>query len=126
MSHAVEITTTFYNWDALKTAFKNLGWGIKENSKINTYPSDPKRNDIHPFVATNPNHGGYDIGLRLAPEDGQVKFTWDPYGGSIEKALGKDFVKLKIEYDKALIDQHYEESTVESETYDYSIISATA
>lgn len=124
MSHAVEIATTFFNFDALKKALGTLGWTLKENDKIRTYPSDPKRHDVHPYVAVHPSSSGYDMGMRIDPTDGQIKFTWDPYGGSIERSLGHDFVKLKVAYAQALIEEHYEEVNVESETEDYIIIEA--
>ena len=124
MSHAVEITTTFFNWEALKRALGKLNWQIKENSKIRTYPSDPKGREVYPYVAVNPLPGGYDMGVRVDPVTGQITFIWDSFGGSITKSLGADFVKLKIEYTKELVEEHYDSVETEEETSDYIIISA--
>lgn len=124
MSHAVEITTSFSNWEALNKALAKLGWGMKENSKIRTYPSDPKGRETYEYVAVNPSSTGYDMGVKVDLQNGKIAFIWDSYGGSIERSLGKDFVKLKVEYAAALVEEHYDEVSVEEETSDYIILEA--
>lgn len=98
MSHSVPIKTIFKNQKALFSALLALGWGIKERATCRTYPSDPKRNTIHPYVAVNPMTNGYDVGFTILPEE--IIADCDFFGGSIEKSLGKGFCKLKTEYVK--------------------------
>lgn len=124
MSHAVEIATTFFNWEALKKALDKLNWSIKEKTKIRTYGSDPKRHEIFDYVAVHPSSDGYDMGVKINPTDGQISFIWDSFNGSIERSLGRGFNKLKVAYAEALIDEHYDETEIAEETSDYIIIEA--
>jgi hypothetical protein len=97
MSHSVNIKTQFRNINTLLTQFEKLGWRIATSQKCNTYPSDPRRDEIHQYVAVNPEKGGYDVGINLDAE-GNACFVCDFYGGSIERTLGKQMTKVKQGY----------------------------
>jgi hypothetical protein len=98
MSHTVKINSSFKteHTNALKRALENFGWSLKENSKINTYPSDPGRNKVYPMIMQNPK--GYDIGLLFNEQTGEIELYGDFFDGSIQKSLGNNIDKLKQEY----------------------------
>ena len=109
MSHAVNIKTQFKNINTLLNQFKNLGWAIVENQKCQTYYSDPRREEIHKYVAKNPRAGGYDVGINV-DESGNGYFVCDFYDRSIEQQLGNNLQKVKQGYALDEIKKHlYEE-----------------
>lgn len=97
MSHSVNIKTEFKNISNLLNQFQNKGWNIVENQTCNTYPSDPRRNEIHRFVARNPRDRGYDIGIQI-DETGNAFFVCDFFDPSIEQQLGKNLVDIRQGY----------------------------
>lgn len=119
MSHQVDITTQFTDFSLLVKALNKLGWTVIENAKANTYPSDPKRETVHPFVAKNPNPG-YDVGINFN-QDGIV-FSYDPYGGSIFRGLGKNFSELKKQYTLEIALEDYGNYEIVEQFEDNSMI----
>ena len=97
MSHSVNIKTQFKNLENLLTQFTKLGWTIQRDIKCRTYPSDPRRNEVHPYVAVNPKTSGYDVGIHV-DEEKNAYFVCDFFGGSIEATLGKGMHKVKQGY----------------------------
>jgi hypothetical protein len=96
MSHSVNIKTQFKNIENLLNQFKKLGWNIVLNSQCNTYPSDPRKNEYHKYVAKNPENS-YDVGIDI-DEEGNAYFVCDFYDRSIERQLGKNLCKVKQGY----------------------------
>lgn len=97
MSHKVNIKTSFKNIERLLEQFTQLGWNIAENVKATTYPSDPRREEIHRYVAKNPQPSGYDVGIDIE-DDGSAVFVCDFFDSSIERQLGKELKKIKQGY----------------------------
>ena len=97
MSHSVNIKTQFKNISTLLEQFKNKGWTLKNDTKCNTYPSDPRRDEIHKYVAKNPHPNGYDVGIGI-DADGSAYFVCDFFDSSIEKQLGKNLKDIKQGY----------------------------
>ena len=97
MSHSVNIKTQFKNINNLLGQFKKIGWNIITDTKANTYPSDPRRGEIHKYVAKNPSPNGYDIGINLDTA-GNAYFVCDFYDRSIESQLGKNLKNIKQGY----------------------------
>jgi hypothetical protein len=120
MSHSVNIKTQFKNIQNLLNQFKKLGWTIATDSKCHTYYSDPRREEVHPYVAKNPSQGGYDVGIGV-DNDGNAYFICDFYDRSIERQLGANLKSIKQGYaldeiKKSLQeeDMHYEVSELPS------------
>lgn len=97
MSHSVNIKTQFKNLTNLLNQFKIKGWEIVTNQKCRTYPSDPRREEVHPYVAKNPRAQGYDVGVNVDTE-GNAYFICDFFDASIEQQLGKDLKTIKQGY----------------------------
>lgn len=97
MSHAVNIQTQFKNKENLLQQFKKLGWSIQENSKCRTYSTDPRREEVHQYVAKNPRENGYDVGININ-DSGNAFFVCDFYDRSIEEQLGSNLQKVKQGY----------------------------
>lgn len=109
MSHSVNIKTCFRNIDNLLEQFSSRGWKIERDTKCRTYPSDPRRNEVHKYVARNPREEGYDVGIGV-DESGDAFFVCDFYDRSIEEQLGKDLKNVKQGYSLAEIKKFmYEE-----------------
>lgn len=121
MSHTVQIKTEFKNRTALEAALTKLGWKLKENTKLRTYPYDPDRDKVYALAAINPMSNGYDVGLKIA-ETGEIDLLCDFYGGSIAKSLGTDFAILKKEYVIKVVEQEYEDVQILEMLADGSII----
>jgi hypothetical protein len=112
MSHSVDIKTQFKNTNNLLAQFKALGWRIEMNTKCTTYPSDPRRGEIHKYVAKNPSSIGYDVGVNLDNE-GNAYFVCDFYDRSIEQSLGKNLQKVKQGYALSEIKKRLREEDLE-------------
>jgi hypothetical protein len=97
MSHAVNITTQFKNITNLLSQFESLGWKIVQNSKCRTYHSDPRKEDVHQYVALNPKASGFDVGINV-DQAGNAFFVCDFFDSSIEKQLGPKMQKIKQNY----------------------------
>lgn len=97
MSHSVNIKTQFKNISNLLQQFEKQGWRIQMNQKCTTYPSDPRRDETHPYVAKNPKQGGYDIGINKDNE-GNAYFICDFFDTSIQQQLGKNLQKIRQGY----------------------------
>jgi len=97
MSHSVNIKTQFKSIENLLGQFKKKGWSIASGMKCNTYPSDPRRDEIHKYVARNPSPSGYDIGINIDAE-GNAYFVCDFFDRSIEKQLGSNLKDIKQGY----------------------------
>jgi hypothetical protein len=97
MSHSVNIKTQFKNINNLLAQFEQAGWAISTDSKCRTYPSDPRRNEVHKYVAKNPKPNGYDIGIDLDAE-GNAYFVCDFFDSSIQKQLGENLKNIKQGY----------------------------
>ena len=122
MSHTVAIKTQLNNWSTLEKTLNQLGWVIKEKSKIRTYPSDPQRNKVYDFIAQNPMKGSaYDVGITVDAED-NVSLHYDPFDGSVERTLGQQFSTLKREYVMNTTKQYYSDVEVVEQLADGSII----
>jgi hypothetical protein len=96
MSHSVDIKTQFKSLTNLLSQFETLGWKVVQNEKCRTYPSDPRRDEVHQYVAKNPGNG-YDVGVNVA-SDGTATFVCDFFDHTIEKQLGKNLQKIKQGY----------------------------
>ena len=123
MSHTVAIKTQLNNLETLERSFNKLGWVLKKNSKIRTYPYDPQRNKIYDLIAVNPDKGhySYDVGISFDKEQ-NVQLYYDPHGGSIERSLGNKFAKLKTEYVIDTTKQYYEDVEIMEMLADGSLI----
>lgn len=109
MSHSVNIQTQFKNINNLLSQFVTLGWQIENNTKCRTYPSDPRREEVHKHVAVNPKATGYDVGINV-DSDGNAVFVCDFFDRGIEEQLGKNLQKIKQGYALAEIKKFmYEE-----------------
>jgi hypothetical protein len=97
MSHAVNIKTQFKNISSLLNQFTKAGWKIEENTVCNTYHSDPRRQELHRYVAKNPVNGGFDVGIDVDNE-GNAFFVCDFYDRSIEQQLGDKLKNIKQGY----------------------------
>jgi hypothetical protein len=97
MSHSVNIATQFKNIGNLLSQFEKHGWNIVHDSKCHTYPSDPRREEVHKYVAKNPRQGGYDVGVNQ-DADGNAFFVCDFFDRGIEEQLGKNLQKIKQGY----------------------------
>ena len=97
MSHSVNIKTQFKNIENLLNQFTKAGWALEHNTKCRTYPSDPRRDEFHTYVAKNPKTSGYDIGINLDSE-GSAFFVCDFFDPSIQQQLGKDLKTIKQGY----------------------------
>ena len=120
MSHTVAIKTQLKNWNVLEKTLNQLGWIIKQNQKIRTYPSDPERNRVFEHIAFNPNRG-YDVGITTDAE-GNISLHYDPYDGSVEKTLGRQFATLKKDYVINLTKEYYDEVEIMEQLADGSLI----
>ena len=120
MSHKVAIKNQLSNWTMLEKTLNQLGWVIKEKTKIRTYPSDPQRDKIYDHIAYNPNRG-YDVGISLDAE-GNVALHYDPFDGSVEKTLGRQFATLKREYVLNVTRDYYDEVEIMEQMADGSLI----
>ena len=96
MSHSINIKTEFKNITNLLDQFKLAGWTILQNTKCNTYPSDPRRDELHRYVAKNPQNG-YDVGIDIDAQ-GMAVFVCDFFDRSIERQLGRNLQKIKQGY----------------------------
>ena len=97
MSHSVNIKTQFKKIENLLSQFKKHGWSIVENSKCSTYPSDPRKEELHRYVAKNPTTAGYDVGINI-DSDGNAYFVCDFFDRSIERQLGSNLKDVKQGY----------------------------
>lgn len=97
MSHSVNIKTQFKNINNLLEQFESLGWRIVKNEKCHTYFSDPRKEEVHNYVAKNPAPNGFDVGIDLDSEN-CAYFVCDFYDRSIEKQLGTNLQKIKQGY----------------------------
>lgn len=97
MSHSVNIKTQFKNIRNLLSQFEKAGWAIENDTKCRTYPSDPRKEEIHKYVAKNPLAHGYDIGVDVDNE-GNAYFVCDFFDSSIQKQLGENLKNIKQGY----------------------------
>jgi len=120
MSHSVPIKTEFRNLGALKRAFESLGWHIVENSKLNTYYSDPAKDKVYGLLARNPLPQGYDVGI--IPDE-TITLECDFFRpGKIEQTLGQQFTELKKRYVNAVTEENFANVMVEQTFEDGSYI----
>lgn len=115
MSHSVNIKTQFKNITNLLEQFTLAGWRLDRNTKCVTYPSDPRREEFHTYVAKNPRSSGYDIGIDIDSE-GCAYFVCDFFDPSIEQQLGKNLQKIKQGYTLSEIERQLQE-----DNFEYSI-----
>ena len=81
----------------LASQFTKLGWKIIKDSRCRTYPSDPRRDEVHQYVAQNPEQKGYDVGINV-DQEGRAYFVCDFFDRSIERQLGKNLQHIKQGY----------------------------
>lgn len=112
MSHSVNIKTQFKNVASLLEQFKAQGWRIVTDSKCRTYYSDPRKDEVHKYVAQNPIATGYDIGVNVDNE-GNATFVCDFYDTSIEQQLGQNLKKIKQGYAVAELKSFLQEEDME-------------
>jgi|LakMenEpi03Aug12_release.lakeMendotaPanAssembly.Ray.scaffolds.fasta_scaffold876530_2 hypothetical protein len=115
MSHSVNIKTQFKNIQNLLGQFTQAGWAIEQNTKCRTYPSDPRRDEVHTYVAKNPKNTGYDIGIDIDSE-GNAYFVCDFFDSSIEKQLGQNLQNIKQGYTLTEIQRQ-----LDAENFAYSV-----
>lgn len=120
MSHTVAIKTQLKNWEVMEKTLNQLGWVIKKNQKIRTYPSDPARNRVFEHIAYNPVKG-YDVGI-TKDEEGNISLHYDPFDGSVERTLGRQFATLKKDYVINLTKEYYDEVEILEQLADGSLI----
>lgn len=96
MSHCVNIKTQFKNIETLLNQFKKAGWNIELDAKCVSYPGDPRKNEVHKYVAKNPK-GGFDVGIDLDNEN-NAYFVCDLWDRTIEQQLGEGMTKIKQGY----------------------------
>jgi hypothetical protein len=97
MSHSVNIKTQLKNVNTLLAQFTKKGWVIETNTKCNTYPSDPRKGEVHQYVAKNPKAGGYDVGINV-DDEGNAYFVCDFFDASIQQQLGQNLKDIKQGY----------------------------
>jgi hypothetical protein len=112
MSHSVNIKTQFKNIRNLVEQFESLGWVVSHNTKCVTYPTDPRRDELHAYVAKNPRANGYDVGIDI-DEEGNAYFVCDFFDSSIEQQLGKNLQKIKQGYTLSEIERQLQEDNFE-------------
>ena len=115
MSHCVNIKTQLKNIENLLNQFIKAGWSIEINTKCVSYPGDPRKDEIHKYVAKNPKNGGFDVGIDLDNED-NAYFVCDFWDRSIESQLGKGMAKIKQGY---ALDQL--KQTLQDEDLEYQV-----
>jgi hypothetical protein len=115
MSHSVNIKTQFRNISNLLDQFVKAGWTINHNAKCRTYYSDPRREEIHTYVAKNPENSGYDVGIDIDAE-GNAYFVCDFYDRSIERQLGQNLQNIKQGYTLSEIQRQ-----LDAENFMYSV-----
>ena len=111
MSHSVNIKTQFKHSENLLNQFVKLGWVIKNNTTCVTYPTDPRKDEVHQYVAKNPNKG-YDVGINF-DVSGDAYFVCDFFDGSIERSLGKNLSKVKQGYSLDELKKFFHEEDME-------------
>ena len=106
MSHTAKINTKFsdINLDSFRRALVNLGWKVVANAKARTYPSDPARDTVYPWVAVNPLPHGYDVGITISDSTREIEVNYDTFGGTVEQGLGAGLSRLKTEYNCCVIE----------------------
>ena len=112
MSHSVNIKTQFKNIKNLLAQFEQAGWAILHDTKCRTYPSDPRREEVHKYVAKNPKANGYDIGIDLDSE-GNAYFVCDFFDRSIQDQLGENLKKIKQGYSLSELKKFLREEDME-------------
>jgi hypothetical protein len=112
MSHSVNIKTQFKNIRNLIEQFTALGWAVSHNTKCVTYPTDPRRDEFHTYVAKNPRTSGYDVGIDI-DDEGNAYFVCDFFDHSIEQQLGKNLQKIKQGYTLSEIERQLQEDNFE-------------
>ena len=112
MSHSVNIKTQFKNIKNLLAQFEQAGWAIATDSKCRTYPYDPRKDEMHKYVAKNPKSNGYDIGIDLDSE-GNAYFVCDFFDRSIQDQLGENLKSIKQGYALAELKKFLREEDME-------------
>lgn len=112
MSHSVNIKTQFKSINRLLEQFYKAGWSIEQNTKCRTYPSDPRKNEIHQYVAKNPEAHGYDIGVNIDSE-GNAYFVCDFFDASIQRQLGENLKNIKQGYALSELKKFFREEDME-------------
>ena len=119
MSHVATIDIVISDLDALEAACKENGWRLMRGQKTykwyGTWVNDYHGADAAYKHGVNPKSygkcehaikvggaGAYEIGVSRN-EAGDLVLIWDFYGGSIEKACGKDCHKLFESYTKHVV-----------------------
>lgn len=98
----VTSSPVFKDLDLLREAFKQLNWELKEQQKARTWPSNPEREKVYPYVAINPYADGYDVGVVPDAKAGRIDLEADLFSpGKVVKELGKEFCKLTQRYNIA-------------------------
>jgi hypothetical protein len=112
MSHSVNIKTQFKNIKNLLAQFEQAGWVIVNDAKCRTYPSDPRREEVHKYVAKNPKSTGYDIGIDVDSE-GCAYFVCDFFDHSIQQQLGDNLKNIKQGYALSELKKFFREEDME-------------
>lgn len=112
MSHSVNIKTQFKSIKTLLSQFEKAGWVIQNDTKCRTYPSDPRKEEIHKYVATNPKSSGYDVGIDIDAE-GNAYFVCDFFDSSIQQQLGENLKNIKQGYALAEVKKFLREEDME-------------
>lgn len=117
MSHVATIDVEINDIPSLKKACEENGWTFCENQKtykwygrwVNDYHGDNAayKNGVDPSnygkcehaIKVSSNPGAYEIGVARNKE-GKLVLIWDFWGGTIEKACGKNCKKLYDSYVK--------------------------
>ena len=123
MSHSIPIVTAFKSQTAMIKAFESLGWTFKQQSKIRTYNGDPARFKNFDLIAVNPVQHGYDVGIEVNKETGEISLVCDFFSpGKIAQTLGQSFTELKKKYVLEVTNEHYDEVAILEQFQDGSFI----
>ena len=88
MSHFTTVTTQIKDVAALRSACKEMGLGVLENTTARGYASNTTSGDYVIRLK-----GPYDVALNKQP-DGAYGLTTDWWDGHVEKEVGANFGKL--------------------------------
>jgi hypothetical protein len=96
MSHRVSSKPAFRDLDRTRRCFEKLGWKVEANAIERSGYYEGKK---FPFVARNPDAGGYDIGLELDSKTKEVTLHHESML-PMEHHFGQNLSLLKQEYAK--------------------------
>jgi hypothetical protein len=94
MSHQTKIRTSITDPEALLAACKEMGLALVPNSRARVYGGT--QSQVNEFTIVCP--GEYDVSVNKSTDGSSYELSTDWYMGSVEKAVGKQYGKLKQLY----------------------------